>query len=137
MKNLIYTGVIAVCIVVALVVFLKTRGGGAGSIESLDDTQMTWVKCLKCGASYEMSLKQYYNEVKAKSAANPSPIPVTLPLTCQKCNQDAVVKAFKCEKCGEVSKLNSVPADFEDRCPKCKHSAIEASRKARLQQQQQ
>ncbi|MBN2132787.1 MAG: hypothetical protein JW741_25020, partial [Sedimentisphaerales bacterium] len=126
--------VIGVCIVVALVVFLKTRGGGSG-IDSLDDSEMTWVKCLKCGASYEMGLKQYYNEVKAKSAANPSPIPVTLPLTCQKCGQDAVVKAFKCEKCGEVSKLNSVPADFEDRCPKCKHSAIEASRKARLNQQ--
>jgi predicted Zn-ribbon and HTH transcriptional regulator len=134
MKNLIYAGVIGVCIVVALVVFLSTRDGGSG-IESLDDSEMTWVKCFKCGAGYEMSLKEYYQQVKEKGAANPSPIPVTLPLTCQKCGQDAVVKAFKCEKCGEVSKLNSVPADYEDRCPKCKHSAIEASRQKRLQQQ--
>jgi phage FluMu protein Com len=53
-----------------------------------------------------------------------------MPLTCQKCGQDAVRKAFKCEKCGEVFFVNSVQGDLEDRCPKCKYSAIEAKREA-------
>ncbi len=35
----------------------------------------------------------------------------------------------------EVFFANSVPNDFDDRCPKCKSSATDAKRKARLSQQ--
>lgn len=136
MKNLIYAGVIGVCIVVAALVFIKTRGGSTPGVNDLSDTEMTWVKCLKCGQGYEMPLKQYYKEVQEKSAANPSPMPVTLPLTCQKCGKDGIVRAYKCEKCGEIFRAGSVPADFEDRCPKCKHSATEAKREANKARQQ-
>jgi hypothetical protein len=102
-------------------------------------TEMTWVKCRKCNQSYEMSLKEYFKEQEEKARANPSPMPIALPLKCQKCGQDGITKAFKCEnpQCGEVFFANSVPADFEDRCPKCKNSATEAKRKARLGQAQQ
>lgn len=135
MKNTIYAIVIAVCILGAVVVFVSRRGRSGAGIDSIAASKMTWVKCAKCNQSYEMSEKQYYKELEEMARAHPSPMPVALPLKCQKCGQDAVRKAFKCEKCGEVSFLNSVPADHEDRCPKCKHSAIEASRKARLGQQ--
>jgi DNA-directed RNA polymerase subunit RPC12/RpoP len=136
MKNTVYAIVIAVCILGAIVVFVSRRGRSGAGIDSIADSKMTWVKCAKCGQGYEMSEKQYYKELEEQARANPSPIPVAMPLKCQKCGQDkAVRKAFKCEKCGEISFLNSVPADYEDRCPKCKHSAIESSRKARLGQQ--
>jgi len=91
---------------------------------------MTWVKCLKCGQGYEMPLKQFLKEVNEKTMANPSPMPVALPITCKMCGQDGVVRAYKCEKCGEVFRANSVPNDLEDRCPKCKFSAMEAKREA-------
>jgi phage FluMu protein Com len=135
MKNTIYAVVIAVCILGAIVVFVSRRNKSGAGIDSIAATKMTWVKCAKCNQSYEMSEKQYYKDLEEKARANPSPMPVAMPLKCQKCGQDAVRKAFKCEKCGEVSFLNSVPADIEDRCPKCKNSATEASRKARLGQQ--
>ncbi len=137
MKNLVYGGIIAVCIVVAVIVFITTRSGDSAGIDSLSDTEMTWVKCVKCGQSYEMRLKQYYEELNEKSRANPSPMPIARPLTCQKCGQDGVRKAVKCEKCGEVFFEYSVPNDFPDRCPKCKHSATEAKRKANLERQRQ
>lgn len=136
MKNTVYAVVIAICVVVAVFVFISRRGRNSG-MEQLSDTEMVWVKCMKCSQGYEMGLKQYYRELEEKSKANPSPMPVALPLKCQKCSQDAVRKAFKCEnaRCGEVFFANSVPNDFEDRCPKCKSSATEAKRKARLGQQ--
>jgi phage FluMu protein Com len=136
MKNLIYAGVIGVCVLLAVVVFVKTRGGGSG-INDLSDSEMTWVKCLKCNQGYEMSLKQYITQVSEKSMANPSPMPVTLPLTCEKCSKDGIVKACKCEKCGEVFREGAVQNDFPDRCPKCKHSATEAKREANKAARQQ
>ncbi len=134
MKNTIYAVVIAVCIIGAVVVFISRRGGNKG-VDQLSDTEMVWVKCRKCNQGYQMGLKQYYRELEDKNRAHPSGMPVALPLTCQKCGQDGIVKAYKCEKCGEVFFANSVPADYEDRCPKCKNSATEASRKARRGQQ--
>jgi phage FluMu protein Com len=134
MKNVIYAVVIGVSIVGAGVVFMARRGGGSG-IEKIPDTQMIWVKCAKCNQSYEMGEKQYYKESQEKAAASATPMMITPLLTCQKCAKDGIMRAYKCEKCGEVFRAGSVPADFEDRCPKCKHSATEASRKARLGQQ--
>lgn len=135
MKNTIYAVVIAACLIVAVVVFLKTRGGGPGGVDSIADTEQTWVKCRACSQSYEMSLKEYYKQSEEKSRANPTPMPVMLPLTCEKCGKDGVLQAEKCEKCGAVFFLGSVPADFQDRCPECKHSKTEALREARRSQQ--
>ncbi len=135
MKNAIYGVVIAACIVVAVVVFVKTRSNGGAGLDSLSDADQVWVKCMKCGQSYQMGMKQYYQEVEEKARANLSGMPITPPLTCQKCGQNAVRKAFKCAHCGEVSFEGSVPSDFGDRCPKCKHSETEDIRKARLGQQ--
>lgn len=134
MKNLIYAVVIGVCVVGAGVVFMGRRGGGSG-IEKIPESQMIWVKCNKCNQGYEMGEKQYYKESQEKAQANPTPMMIAPLLTCQKCGKDGIMRAYKCEKCGEIFRAGSVPADFEDRCPKCKHSATEAKRKANLGQQ--
>jgi hypothetical protein len=130
MKNTIYGAVIAACLVVAVVVFVTTHGKHGRGLDGLSDAELIWVKCAKCGQSYQMGLKQYYKELEDKARANPTPMPIPRPLTCQKCNQDGVRKAFKCEKCGTVSFEGLAPGDFPDRCPKCKYSAIEANRRA-------
>jgi len=135
MKNTVYAVVIAVCILGAVVVFIARRGGGGSSVNDIAESQMIWVKCTKCNQGYEMGERQYYKELEEKSKANPSPIPMAMPLTCQKCGKDGIVRAFKCEKCGEVFRAGAVPNDFEDRCPKCKNSATEEKRKARRGQQ--
>ena len=81
MKNTIYAIVIAVCILGAVLVFMNRRSASGGGVNSLADSQKTWVKCAKCSQSYEMGLKQYYKDVEDKAKANPSPMPMTMPLT--------------------------------------------------------
>jgi hypothetical protein len=135
MKNLIYAGVIGVCLLAAVLVFMSTRGGNSSGA-SISDSERIWVKCLKCGQGYEMSLKQYIKERGEKSAASPAGIAVAPLLTCQKCGKDGIVEAYKCEKCGEIFRKASVPGDLPDRCPKCKYSATEAKRAANKAKQQ-
>ncbi|MBM4027857.1 MAG: hypothetical protein FJ280_21020 [Planctomycetes bacterium] len=136
MKNTIYAVVIAVCIVGAVVVFVVGRRGSSG-VGAIADSEMVWVKCTRCNQGYEMGLRQYYKESQEKLQASPSGMMMAPPLTCQQCGKDGIVRAHKCEneKCGEIFRAGSVPNDFEDRCPKCKHSATEAKRKASLGQQ--
>lgn len=130
MKNLIYAGVIILCLVVAGVLIFA-RGGKSGGIDSLSNDEQIWVLCMECNASYEMGKKDYYTQIREKAQESTSPLMVQY-LTCQKCGKDAVIEAVKCEKCGNIFRKNSVPNDNPDRCPKCKFSKIEAIRKERL-----
>lgn len=134
-KNTIQILIIVVCFIVAGLLAYKFIFSSGGS--QISDDEMTWVKCNNpaCGAEYEMGLKKYYDEVQEKASANPLAMS-TPALTCQKCSKNSVYRAIKCENCGNVfiegiSGANDLP----DRCPKCKHSAIEDSRKARLGEQ--
>jgi predicted Zn-ribbon and HTH transcriptional regulator len=129
MKNLIYGGIIALCLIIAAVVVFTTRSGGSSGVDSLSDETRTWVICAACGASYEMGEKEFYTQVREKTAELANPM-VQARLTCQKCGKDMVVKAVKCPKCGEVFPEGIVLNDFDDRCPKCKFSATEEKRKA-------
>lgn len=125
MKNVVYAGIIGVCILVAVIVFTRTRGGPSG-MDTIADTEMTWVKCLQCGQGYEMPLKQYYAEVAEKTKASTSSVPGSRPATCKMCGKDGIFRGYKCQKCGEIFRAGSVANDLEDRCPKCKFSALEA-----------
>ncbi len=133
MKKPVMIGVIIVCLAVAGAVFMKTRSGGGGSIDDISDDEMTWVICRNkaCNAEYEMGRKEYYQTI---SAANTNPMGPTQALTCEKCGEPSVYIAEKCQNaaCGTVFRSGSVPNDFQDRCPKCKQSATEEIRKARL-----
>ena len=102
------------------------------AMNSMPETVQVWVKCSKCGESYQMPFREFYKELTEKRGAHPSAIPIAYPLKFAKCGQDRIRKAYKCDRCGEVFFANSVPNDFEDRCPKCRHSATEVRRKARM-----
>ena len=134
-KKLVMILIIVVCLGVAAFVFLGTGGSGSGGIDDLPDDMMTWVKCMNksCNAEYEMGQKEYY---KAIQALNANPMAGTPALTCKECGQSSVYQAAKCENaaCGIVFRLGSVPNDHQDRCPKCKQSATEESRKRRKQE---
>ena len=132
-KKPIMIAVILVCLGVAGAVTFLRSGGGSGTIDDIPDEKMTWVKCNnpQCKAEYEMPEKQYYKEIQERTTG--SMAMMTPALICQKCGKASVYKAYKCTnpECGIVFLANSVPNDFADRCPKCKHSETEAIREAR------
>ncbi|MBN2180927.1 MAG: hypothetical protein JW715_03360 [Sedimentisphaerales bacterium] len=130
-KNTVYIIIIVVGFLTFGVVaysYIFSSGGGG-----ISDSKMTWVKCSNpsCNSAHEMKLKEYEKQVRERMR----PPAITTPaLTCNECGKDTVLQAVKCEnpECGEVFIKGSVRGDLEDRCPKCKHSATEDSRKARL-----
>ncbi len=130
MNNAVKIGIIVVCLVLAVVIIFWTWGGGGSSIDDISDDEMTWVICLNksCNATYEMSLKEYFKFMRNANPMAPAPA-----LTCEKCGEPSVYRAAKCQNpdCGIVFRMNSVPNDHADRCPKCGKSAIEESRNAR------
>ena len=132
-KKPIMISVIVVCLVVAGLITFARRGGGSGGIDDIPDDKMTLVKCnnSSCNAEYEMSEKQYFKQMQERFNLMARS---TLPVTCEKCGKDSVYRAVKCvnPSCGEIFFRDSVPNDIFDRCPKCKQSATEESRKRRL-----
>ena len=131
-KKLFMILIIVVCLGVAGAVFMGTGRGGGGTIDDISDEKMTWVICMNksCNAQYQMGLKDYYKSVQANS----NPMAQVAPaLTCKECSGQSIYKAVKCQNpaCGLVFREGSVPNDHQDRCPKCKQSATEESRKAR------
>jgi phage FluMu protein Com len=136
MKNLVYIVVIAACIVVALVVFKFTRSRNSSGLDTLSNTKLVWIKCKSCNQAYEMGERDYYEALSEKSKASATAMMFTPPLVCQKCNKLSAFIAEKCPTCGEIFFTGSIPNDFPDRCPKCKHSKTEDIRKARLSGQQ-
>lgn len=133
MKNTVYAVVIVACLVLALVIFLVTRPGGGGGIESVKRGEMMWVKCNNpdCKAEYEIDKKDYLTGLEEKVKVNPLSLQ-TPALVCQKCGKESLFWAVKCENCGKMFFYGVVPGDFGDRCPDCKYSKREAEWKARV-----
>lgn len=126
-KKPIMVGVIVACLVLAGIIFIKTRPPSGPNLKVFRyDT--TWVKCRACGASYEMNLKKYH-EFILEHADPTSLLPPAL--TCKECDEPAVYRAVKCAKCELVFEVGTIPADFSDRCPNpdCGFSQKEADRK--------
>lgn len=111
---------------------VKERKARAGTIDSIPDDKMTWVKCNnpQCKAEYEMSLKAYYKSVQKRF--DPRTV-MTPALICEKCGKPSLYKACKCGNpdCAVVFFCGSVPNDFFDRCPECGRSETEEIRKKR------
>lgn len=110
----------------------RRAAGSGGGIEGISPEEMIWAKCNNpaCKAEYQTSKKGYFKYVEEH--ANPM-APSAPPMVCEKCGEQSVFRAEKCMNpdCGIVFFRGSVPNDFPDRCPKCKQSATEESRKAR------
>ena len=138
-KKPIMIGVIVVCLVVAGL-FTYARRGGGGGIDSIPESNMTWVKCSNpsCKAEYEMGERAYHTAMKERS--NPQPRSMSpSALTCEKCSKDSLFRAEKCANtsCGIVF-IQGIAGqnDFSDRCPKCGQSETEEIRKRRLSGQE-
>ena len=136
-KKPIMIGVIVVCLVVAGL-FTYARRGGGGGIDSIPESNMTWVKCSNpsCKAEYEMGQKAFYKGQQER--LNPM-ARTTPPLTCEKCSKDSLFQAVKCANpaCGMVFIRSIAGAnDHFDRCPKCGQSETEEIRKRRLSGQE-
>jgi predicted RNA-binding Zn-ribbon protein involved in translation (DUF1610 family) len=130
MKNAVYAIIIVVCLTVTGIVLRA-----AHSDHGIPNSLQTWVKCLNCGDTHQMSLKSFWKQQRARrSSGNGPPSPF---LTCAKCGKDAVVEAFKCPKCGEISRRGSAgPTGYDDRCPKCGFSQLEADARAKVEENQ-
>ncbi len=125
MKNTVYAIIIVVCLATAGGIIFTTRS--ASQNVGIPSSQQTWVKCLNCGDAHQMALKNYWKQLGAKMSAKKGML-----LTCTKCGKDAVVEAFKCPKCGEISRKGSMGATgYDDRCPKCNFSQLEAEAEAK------
>ncbi len=131
MRNTIYAIVIVVCLTVAGVVVFTTRSSSRNL--GVPSSQQTWVKCMNCGDARQMALKNYWKQLRVRlSKGNGSPS-----LPCLKCGKDAVIEAFKCAQCGEISRRQPAGAvAFDDRCPKCGFSQLEADVEAKARQKQ-
>jgi hypothetical protein len=131
-KKPIMIAIIVVCLGVAIAYTVMRSSGGGGTIDDIPDDKMTWVKCgnPQCNAEYQMGEKAFHKAIRER--VDPR-TPVTPALICEKCGKASVYRAYKCTnpECGVVFFANSVPNDFTDRCPKCKHSETEAIREAR------
>jgi DNA-directed RNA polymerase subunit RPC12/RpoP len=129
-KKPIMIGIIVVCVVIAVAVTIKTWSGDSGGIPDEMKKEQIWVKCRvpDCLTTYEMNKYDYYKSIDDYLAEHPQ-AQIAPGLTCQKCEKPAVYAAHKCEKCGNIFEKGLKKGDFEDRCPKCKHSTIEEDRK--------
>ena len=87
------------CLALAAVITYSRYSGSAGTIDSIPDSEMIWVKCRNkdCGEEYQMGLKAYYKDIMA----NANPIAPSAP-------------ALICKKCGEPSTttLQVAPVTF-------------------------
>jgi len=133
-KNAVYIIIILVCFIGAGVVAYKyIFSGGSGGLAGISDEEMVWVKCNNpsCKAEYQMGKRKYYEELNKRRnplAQTASAVP------CDKCGKESCYEAIKCSypECGIVFFTGIVRSDLPDRCPECKQSATEESRKARL-----
>ncbi len=133
MKNTIYVIVVVVCIVLAIVIFVKFRSQGPSGIQDMERGEMIWIKCNNpdCGATYQMDKKDYFLELERKAKENPAvAMSGNQIITCQECGEESAYRAVKCEKCGHIFFYGRA-ATYADKCPKCGYSKIEAERKAR------
>jgi len=125
-KKRIFVGVIAGCLVVAGLVTWLTRPPKRG-IPGRFAKELIWVKCRdpNCQAEYQVTKKNYYEYIEKNTQLWALEAPG---LVCKKCGRKTVYEAVKCEKCGLVFKVYSVPRDFRDRCPQCGYSKMQDER---------
>ena len=127
-KKPIMVVLIVACLVLAVVVTVKTRKK-AGGIPKKFAEEEVWVKCRNtaCESEYEVNKLYYHEYIVENRTGLTAP-----PLVCEECSEDSVYKAFKCTNpdCEIVFEAWSAGmAEREDRCPKCNRSESEEEAK--------
>jgi hypothetical protein len=126
-KKAIMVAVIVVCLALAgAIAYMNRPGASSSSTGAMKRGTMMWVKCANpdCGAEYQMDMKDYYEYLEKHLKGDA----VTQP-PCEKCKEQSIYRAVKCEKCGTVFFYGRSVGDYVDRCPKCNYSKIEEERK--------
>ena len=129
-KKPIMIGIIVGSIVLAGAITLMTRAPRGEGLKSIPEEKMMWMTCRNdtCGANYEMQMREYYRqreEIQKQSGAMSMSVPA---LICEKCSEESLYKAFKCQKCELIFEGGAKRGDYEDRCPKCGYSDIKRGR---------
>ena len=117
-------GIIVVCLVVAIVITVKTRSGGSSGRGDFGDSAF-WVKCDECGVEKEMEQQKYLEDIKEVRTSQEIP-----PLACDKCGKNAIYRAIKCKKCETVFFYSEFYT--KNNCPKCGYNEITARKEERL-----
>jgi predicted Zn-ribbon and HTH transcriptional regulator len=127
-KKVVMTCIIVGCLAAAGIITYRSTRGSRRGIETVKRGQLIWVKCNNpdCGAAYQMDRRDYFEALEALSQPGEMSIP---PLLCEKCGEQSVYRAVKCEKCGHLFFYTIKPGDFADRCPECGFSKIEGQRR--------
>ena len=131
-KKPIMIGVIIVCFLLAGVIAYKySFSTPEGSGTAVFKGQLVWVKCSNtdCEAAYQIDKKGYFDSIEELVRQNPMAME-TPPLVCEKCAQESIYRAEKCEKCGIFFfRGASGRGELSDKCPECGHSPMEELRK--------
>ncbi len=132
-KKKVMLGIIGVSVLVVAIMTIGRMGGDkAGEIPEFEG-QVEWVLCRNpdCEANYSMPMKDFYEKL---NELRPPGSPVVPAFVCEKCNEESVFRAVKCEKCelifepGSIYSVHGDTDDYGDRCPKCKYSHKEIKR---------
>jgi predicted RNA-binding Zn-ribbon protein involved in translation (DUF1610 family) len=124
-KKQIMIAIIVVCVVLAVGLTLF-RGSEKSGIDSIKDSDMTWVKCSNpdCGTEYQVPTKEYFKGIQQRIDPNAA-VARTPSLICQKCGKASIYRALKCEKCGKIYFPGVASRQFMDKCSECGYSVME------------
>ena len=119
-KKFILIGVVVGCLVLAGIITFATRS----DIGIKDTGEMTWLKCRKCKAEFQMNKADH--QKYSLDYMKQHPVAGFVKIACKECGEEEAIEVMKCEKCGHAFRSGAVrTADFPDTCPKCKFSKTE------------
>ena len=125
-KKKVKIACVAGCMVIALVIFMLSRGKSLSSGRTKGTMQMLCVN-EECNAEYEATAEQF-RETRVPSGPIGTGGRGLGPQTfvCLECGEESAFVATKCVQCGFVfTQSYDDTDDYPDRCPECDHSAIE------------
>ena len=124
---------VVVCLVIAVAIYLVTRGKSGGLGRTKGTIQMLCAN-EECNAEYEVTAKQYSETMVVAGGPGSGMMRGLGPrrFVCLECEEESAFVAMKCTQCGFVFTQNyDDTTDYSDRCPECGHSEIEDRRSKR------
>lgn len=124
-KKIVMAGVIIASLFLAIGITFLTSSKDDG-VNSIKSGQIIWVKCKNqdCAAEYQVDKREYLKHLEEHGDPMAPEPPV-----CKQCGKKSIYRAEKCEQCGLIFFVGSVPKDFADRCPQCGYSRTEELRR--------